>query len=143
MNDVAADPTLALEFSEPPLRLEYGLDTRNRFASMGHNQRLAGPLCMLEHGNALGLESDMDRQLRRGADKIQDVPIFNEAQRRRLDEMRRRSNIDAARLSPEERLRRADELRRMAWLLRPGVASASDETVEIIGRWRRSIRGPT
>ena len=63
------------------------------------------------------------------------MPIFTESQRQKLDEFRRQHAIESARLTPDERLRRSDELRRAA---APGVQqSGTDESLEIMLKWKR------
>jgi len=42
------------------------------------------------------------------------MALFNECRRRALDELRRRQVRERSRLTPAERVRRADELRRLA-----------------------------
>lgn len=64
------------------------------------------------------------------------MAIFSDAQRRRLDEIRREHAIESARLTPDERLRRADELRRAA---PDGVRSSSDEPLDVMLRWKRRL----
>lgn len=65
------------------------------------------------------------------------VPFFSDAQRRKLDEIRREHAIESARLTPAERLRRADELRRLASAVRPESRSSADESREIMRGWKR------
>lgn len=79
--------------------------------------------------------------LRARSDRCYDegVPIFTDAQRQKLDEMRREHSLESARMSSDERIRRSDELRRAA----PAeVRSSSDESLEIMIQWKRRLAEP-
>ena len=76
----------------------------------------------------------------RGPRYLRHVPIFTQKQRRRLDGFRRDHAVESAALTPEERMRRSDELRQLAAAVQPATRSTSDESVEIIKNWRRHTR---